>query len=86
MEKTNKFCQSCGMPIDKDPKKGGSNADGTINLMYCSYCYQKGEFIFKGTAREMQLFCREKMIEQGMSKFTAWFFSLGIPRLERWKK
>jgi hypothetical protein len=25
----NKFCQSCGMPMKKDTKTGGTNADGS---------------------------------------------------------
>ncbi|MBK7097323.1 MAG: hypothetical protein IPH58_01825 [Sphingobacteriales bacterium] len=28
----NKYCQSCGYPMKKDKKGGGSNADGTINI------------------------------------------------------
>ncbi|WP_299124303.1 zinc ribbon domain-containing protein [uncultured Winogradskyella sp.] len=83
--KTNKFCQSCGMPIKKDPKLGGTNSDGSKNDLYCSYCYQNGEFTFKGTVKEMQDFCKGKMVEQGSSKFLAWLFTRGIPRLERWK-
>ena len=29
MEKFDKFCQSCGMPIEQDPEKGGTNQDGS---------------------------------------------------------
>ena len=54
--KTYKNCQSCGMPIEKDPEKGGTNLDNSKNTMYCSYCYKDGDFIFKGTAKEMQSF------------------------------
>ncbi|MBX7146092.1 MAG: zinc ribbon domain-containing protein [Alphaproteobacteria bacterium] len=32
------------MPLNKDPQGGGSNIDGTKNKMYCSYCYQNGQF------------------------------------------
>jgi len=39
-----KFCQSCGMPMDQDPGKGGTNKDGTKSGMYCSYCYENGDF------------------------------------------
>jgi len=42
--KTNKFCQSCGMPMNSDPQKGGTEKDGTKNDKYCSYCYQNGKF------------------------------------------
>jgi hypothetical protein len=83
--KAYKFCQSCGMPIKKDPQLGGTNSDGSKSKMYCSYCYENGVFTFNGTAKEMQSFCKDKMIEMGSSKFTAWLFTRGISRLERWK-
>ena len=82
---TNKFCQSCGMPMSKDPQGGGTNADGSINMLYCSYCYQNGAFTFDGTVQEFQEFCRQKMVEGGHSKFTAWLFTRGMKRLTRWK-
>ena len=83
--KTSKFCQSCGMPIKKDPQRGGTNPDGTKSADYCSYCYVDGKFIFNGSVKEMQAFCKEKMIEQGSSKFMAWLFTRNIPRLTRWR-
>ncbi len=79
------MCQSCGMPLKKDPQGGGANNDGSRSEKYCSYCYQNGEFTFAGTAVEMQEFCRTKMIEMGHPKWMAWLFTRGIPRLERWK-
>lgn len=81
-----KFCQSCGMPLSKDPEKGGSNLDGGKNNMYCSYCFVKGEFTFNGTAKEMQTFCKEKMMEMGSSRLLAWLFTRSIPKLKRWNK
>ena len=84
--KNHKFCQSCGMPLSKDPNGGGTNADGTKNTSYCSYCYQNGTFTFSGTLKEFQEHCRKKMVEKGISKFIAWLFTRGIGRLERWKK
>jgi Putative zinc ribbon domain len=44
MATTNKNCQSGGMPLKKSPGGGGTNADGTISAMYCSYCYENGQF------------------------------------------
>ncbi|WP_462316903.1 zinc ribbon domain-containing protein [Marinilabilia sp.] len=85
MGKTNKFCQSCGMPMSKDPLKGGTNADGTKSLKFCSYCYENGEFTFQGDVKEFQNFCRTKMIESGHSKFLAWLFTRGMKRLDRWQ-
>ncbi len=85
MEKTYKMCQSCGMPLNKDPQGGGTNADGTKNNKFCSYCYQDGKFTFNGTVSEFQEFCKMKMIESGQPKFMAWLFTRGMKRLERWK-
>jgi hypothetical protein len=86
MEKQNKICQSCGMPLSRDPQGGGTNADGTKSDKYCSYCYQNGVLAGEGmTVEEFQEFCRQKMIEGGHNKFTAWLFSRGLKRLERWK-
>ncbi len=86
MKKTNKMCQSCGMPMSKDPQKGGTNSDGTKNLEYCSYCYQDGDFLFEGTVQDFQDFCKQKMIEGGHSKFMSWLFTRGMSRLRRWKQ
>lgn len=85
MEKQNKMCQSCGMPMSKDPQRGGTNSDGTKNLKYCSYCYHNGIFTFQGSVKEFQEFCRRKMMESGHSGFLAWLFTRGMKRLERWK-
>lgn len=85
MEKQNKMCQSCGMPMSKDPQGGGTNADGSKNIKYCSYCYQNGAFTYNGTVTEFQEFCRKKMIESGHNKFIAWLFTRNMKQLERWK-
>ena len=41
MEK--QFCQSCGMPMDT-PELFGTNADGSKNEDYCTYCFKDGKF------------------------------------------
>ena len=86
MSKTYKACQSCAMPWKHDPQGGGTEADGTKSAMYCSYCYQNGEFTdnFK-TAKEMQDFAYEKLREAKFPRIIAWLFTRGIPKLERWK-
>ncbi len=84
--KTSKFCQSCGMPMSKDPQGGGTEKDGSKNNKYCSYCFQNGNFTSPeiDTPQKMQSFCIEKMKEQGMPRFIAWLFTRRIPKLERW--
>lgn len=86
MEKTYKNCQSCGMPMKKDPKGGGTNPDGSINKMYCSKCYNGGKFINPDmTMGQMQELVKGKLKEMGFPGFMAGFFTKGIPNLERWK-
>jgi hypothetical protein len=86
MEKVYKNCQSCGMPLKKDEKGGGTNADGSINTMYCSHCYQDGKFTWpEATVAEMKALVQEKLKEMGLPGFMAWFLTSNISRLKRWK-
>ena len=86
MDKVYKNCQSCGMPMKKDPAGGGTNADGTKSEMYCGYCYKDGIFTMPNcTVGEMQKVCKDKLKEMGFPGFIAGFFTKGIPKLERWK-
>ena len=38
-----KFCQSCGMPLDKKTP-AGTESDGILSKKYCLHCYQDGAF------------------------------------------
>ena len=85
--KTYKNCQSCGMPLKKDPKGGSTNVDGSKNTMYCSYCFENGSFLQPNiTAKEMQEFVKEKLKEMKFPGFLANVFAKRIPKLERWKQ
>ena len=87
--KKNKYCQSCGFPMKKDPNGGGTNADGSINTTYCYMCYKDGKFLTPpeiDTPQKMQAFCIQEMKKDGMNGFLAWILTRGIPRLDRWKK
>jgi len=87
MEKAFKNCQSCGMPMKKDPAGGGTNADGTKSGMYCGYCYKAGAFTLPDyTVEQMQKLCKDKLKEAGFPGFIAGFFTKNIPNLKRWKK
>lgn len=87
MDKTYKNCQSCSMPLNKDPQHGGTNADGNRSTVYCSFCYENGRFTQPGiTVEEMQAFVKGKLKEMGFPGFLAGMFTKGIPKLERWKK
>lgn len=86
MEAAYKNCQSCGMPLKRDEKGGGTNADGSKNKMYCSKCYEGGNFINPNmTADEMKTLVKGKLKEFGFPGFLAGMFTKGIPKLERWK-
>ncbi|MFT7516326.1 MAG: hypothetical protein ACI84O_000099 [Myxococcota bacterium] len=81
----NKTCQSCAMPLKKDLKGGGTHADGSISLDYCSFCYVEGAFTQpEFSAKDMQDFCIVKLQEFGIPKPLAWVFTRGIPKLKRW--
>ena len=86
MKQVYKNCQSCGMPLSKDPQGGGTEADGTTSTMYCSHCYKNGKFVLPDiTAQQMQEHVKQRMKEMGFPGFLTGFFTKGIPKLERWK-
>ena len=79
------YCQSCGMPLSKDEKGGGTEADGTKSAEYCSHCYVEGEFTEPSlTANQMVDKVRAKMREMHIPGFLAKSFTKGIPALKRW--
>ena len=87
LAQTYKNCQSCGMPLKRDEKGGGTNADGTRNAMYCSHCYEKGHFVLPDiSVEQMQARVREKIVGMGMPGFVAGIFTRKIPKLARWRQ
>ena len=82
-----KDCQSCGMPMRRDEKGGGTNADGSKNLMYCSHCFEGGRFTMPGiSAQEMQIRVKGKLREAGVPGVAAWLLARKVPKLARWTK
>ena len=83
-----KICQSCGMPLDKDPDNGGTNIDKSKSEKFCSFCYQQGKFVDAGiTLREkieknVQLAVTKMGIPESKARQMAESI---IPNLERWK-
>ena len=81
------FCQSCGMPLARDMKGGGTEMDGNRSGLYCSHCYEGGTFTepyitvdqMMKNVREMlgRMHLPEAMIEQSVRS---------IPNLKRWKQ
>lgn len=79
-------CQSCGMPLNKDPQGGGLEADGSRSSIYCSICYDNGAFRHPdATLSEFQAQCVEALARKGMPRILAWAFTRGIGKLDRWQ-
>lgn len=79
-------CQSCGMPLSKDPEGGGSEADGSRSRVYCSLCYDNGAFRHPdATLTEFQAHCVDALVAKGMPRILAWAFTRGMGKLERWQ-
>ena len=88
----NRFCQSCGMPMQTDDQLG-TNEDGSANEDYCCYCYQKGAFTQDCTMEEMIAHCIQYLDEfnsdsntkfskeQALEQMRSYF-----PHLKRWAK
>lgn len=84
---TCKNCQSCGMPMKRDEKGGGTHADGSRSTMYCSHCWQGGKFTSPDmNAAQMQELVKGKLKEFGFPGFVAGLFARGVPKLERWRQ
>jgi hypothetical protein len=86
---TGPFCQSCGMPMQKD-EDFGTEADGAKSERYCAYCYQNGQFTSSGmTMGEMAEFTAQRWSETdpNMTYEQALEHMKGVlPQLERWKE
>ncbi len=82
------LCQCWGMPMGDTDELYGTNADGSKNGEYCKYCYEKGNFTFKGTMEEMVEFCVPHMVAANpdMNQEEARNIMRGLlPALKFWK-
>ena len=69
--------------------KAGTEKAGTLNIEYCNFCYDNGEFMKSDsicTAKDKQEFVKGALKEQGVGKVKRWLYSIAIPKLNRWKK
>ncbi len=86
MKSASTTCQSCGMPLKRDPHGGGTEANGSASTMYCSHCYQRGRFVQPDIdAAQMQARVRDKLAGMGMPRFLCGLFTRSIPKLARWR-
>ena len=84
-----KYCQSCAMPIGQLTELYGTNSDESVNEDYCMYWFEKGEFTFKGTMKEMIEICVPHVVEanKDMNEDSARKMMMGFfPTLKRWKE
>lgn len=82
---THNECQSCGMPLDRDPKGGGTYSDGSRSRTYCSHCYSYGRFTHPDlTVDEMKELCAARLRGKGYPRFIARLMVRNLHKLERW--
>lgn len=76
----NKNCESCMMPLSKDPNVSGSDK-------YCSYCFKDGKLCYEGSdLKEFKKHAYEGMIAKGTNPIMAKFYTWMIGFAPRWKK
>lgn len=87
-----KFCQSCGMPLNTEADFG-TNADKSLNDDYCTYCFQEGKFQQECTMDEMIEHCLQFVAEFNKDselKYTKEEARISMneffPSLKRWAK
>lgn len=80
------FCQSCGMPMDKDSQGGATLKDGTKSDVYCSLCMADGVFFYQGDdVKDYQKMVVSNMVKNGWWRPIAWLATRQIPKLDRWR-
>jgi len=81
------ICQSCGMPLNKDPKGGGTNVDGSKSDLYCSFCFEDGKFLDEGISlqdkieKNVRIAMSLQMEEEEARKLAESI----LPKLKRWR-
>ena len=81
------YCQSCGMPLSKDAKGGGSEAEGRVSTEYCSHGYVGGKFTDPSLmAEQIVERVRGKLKQMHIPGFLTNSIAKDIPTLGRWAK
>lgn len=75
------MCESCMMPLDKDPMGDKRESD-----KYCSYCYKDSKLCYEGDLKGFQKVCYQEMRKHGIGPLKATFFTWMIKYAPRWKK
>ena len=77
------FCQSCGMPLQKE-EDYGTNNDGSKNREYCVHCYKDGAFTQDVTMEAMIEICVPFMTDMKPEEAKA-MLKEHLPKLKRWQ-
>jgi hypothetical protein len=73
------------MPLARDAEAGGTEADGSRSVDYCSHCYQKGSFTdAQMTADRMVARVRERLLQMKLPPGMVEKLAAEIPALKRW--
>ena len=81
-----KQCQSCAMPLSKDPQDGGTMVDGSKSKDYCSYCLVNGQFCAQATMEDFRKDLDQKLKDKGLAWWIRTLTWYQIPHLKRWKQ
>jgi hypothetical protein len=79
------FCQSCGMPLDKEEAKG-TEKNGLKSNEYCKYCFVDGAFKNpKMNLEDMENNVKNKMKKLELHEYAIQKAVNMLPALKRWK-
>ena len=76
------------LPKDNELFEKATEKNGTENPNYCKLCYENGKFTNPElkTAKDMQELVKDVLKKQGVGKVKRWFYTMEIPKLDRWNK
>lgn len=74
------------MPLSKDQKGGGTNADGSKSAEYCSFCYKDGQFTVPGPMEEYRRTLDKNMKEKNHPWWIRKIMWYSVPKMGRWKQ
>ncbi|ATZ03755.1 zinc ribbon domain-containing protein [Streptococcus suis] len=86
-----KCCQSCAMPLNLHGQDvRGSEKDGSLSNLFCSYCYANGEFLEPDITFEQMLVKGKNAISNGQGNAFVKFlmkasYPLMLKKTQRWK-
>jgi len=74
------------MPMSRDEKGGGTNADGSKSAEYCSHCYNNGTWMMDMSLDDMQRRVGGLLKQRGAPGSVLDQAVASIPNLKRWLK